>query len=124
MFDLFFYRTQNGDRTHVVRLKNMCSIHLVVDRTIFFDAPECSAKWSNVGSGLGKFSIDKNNLDKLLTIGVKTFGRTQLVLRLIRSVRDFYPTVPIIVADDGARDEMRAYEDIIDVRYFRLMEQF
>ncbi len=42
-----------------------------------------------------------HSLDSQLTIIIKTFERPQMARRLIKSVRVFYPSIPIIVADDS-----------------------
>lgn len=40
-----------------------------------------------------------------LTLVIKTFDRPYAIKRLLKSIRRRYPTVPIIVADDGKRQE-------------------
>lgn len=40
-------------------------------------------------------------MEDKVTILVKTFERPECCVRLIKSIRFYYPTIPIIVADDG-----------------------
>lgn len=44
---------------------------------------------------------DSHSLASRLTIGVSSFERPEALWRLVRSIRDYYPTVPIIIADDS-----------------------
>ncbi|MBD0381568.1 glycosyltransferase family 2 protein [Paenibacillus sedimenti] len=48
-----------------------------------------------------------NQLDKKVTAIIKTFERPHCVDLLIRSIRKYYPTLPIIVADDSEQPTIR-----------------
>lgn len=50
---------------------------------------------------LRRFTVSIYNLDKLVTVLVKTVGRIGKVVALVDSIRRFYPGIRIIVADDA-----------------------
>ncbi|XP_061470682.1 beta-1,4 N-acetylgalactosaminyltransferase 1 isoform X2 [Rhineura floridana] len=58
----------------------------------------------NPGSSKGGAG-GKYNISALVTIATKTFLRYDKLQALINSIRKFYPTVPIIIADDSQTPE-------------------
>ena len=54
-------------------------------------------------------------ISEKITIIIKTFERPDYLDRLIKSIKTYYPTIPIIVADDSEDPKIRT-----DVRYYAL----
>eukprot|EP01116_Phalansterium_solitarium_P018043 TRINITY_DN4624_c0_g1_i1.p1 TRINITY_DN4624_c0_g1~~TRINITY_DN4624_c0_g1_i1.p1 ORF type:complete len:398 (+),score=100.23 TRINITY_DN4624_c0_g1_i1:133-1326(+) len=50
-------------------------------------------------------AVPTSEVSRLVTIGIKKFIGDAACLRLIRSIRQFYPDVRIVIADDGVPNE-------------------
>eukprot|EP00049_Salpingoeca_infusionum_P002234 m.55011 g.55011 ORF g.55011 m.55011 type:complete len:767 (+) comp11464_c0_seq2:301-2601(+) len=53
------------------------------------------------GGSVARRDITSQDVDELVTIVIRTFLRRECCLRAIKSVRQLYPTIPLIVADDS-----------------------
>jgi hypothetical protein len=51
----------------------------------------------------GALVMDDTELASILTIIIKTFERPYVAKRLVKSIRKYYPTVTILIADDSER---------------------
>lgn len=70
----------------------------------------------------GELAIDRarprpapdHGLDRELTVLIKTFERPAIIERLVASIREHYPTLPIIVVDDSREPrELASVETIV-----------
>ena len=60
------------------------------------------------------------DVSRLLTVMIKTMDRMDKVFELLRSLRALYPSVPVIVADDGERAQGRGTGGSADFEYLPL----
>ena len=65
-------------------------------------------------NGVSKELANKQNIDKFLTIGIKTFLRPHCLKECIESIRKYYKNIEILVADDSTDDVKKINKDIID----------
>lgn len=65
-------------------------------------------------NGVSKELANKQNIDKFLTIGIKTFLRPHCLKECIESIRKYYKNIQILVADDSTDDVKKLNKGIID----------
>ena len=65
-------------------------------------------------NGVSKELANKQNIDKFLTIGIKTFLRPHCLKECIESIRKYYKNIEILVADDSTDDVKKLNKEIID----------
>jgi GT2 family glycosyltransferase len=82
-----------------------------LSRLVYFPSLSCTSecygkdtlllKMRQAGQTIDSCTVNVYDITSLVTIIVKTFGRMEKVFTLIESVRELYPNVQILVADDG-----------------------